>query len=206
VNRRDLVLAVSTQTGVERRQVDSVLLGFTQVVTAVVSKGEPVSISGFAKFVKVDRPARMGRNPQTQEPVRIKASKKARITPLKGFKDAVVKTSLAPKLERGVWPPAPAGAKKTTAKKSTAKKSTAKKSTAKKSTGAAKAGARKTARKSTAKKSTAKKSTTKRATTRKAPARKTTVRKTTTRKAPARKTTARKTTTRKATARKTAKR
>jgi DNA-binding protein HU-beta len=206
VNRRDLVLAVSTQTGVERRQVDSVLLGFTQVVTAVVSKGEPVSISGFAKFVKVDRPARMGRNPQTQEPVRIKASKKARITPLKGFKDAVVKTSLAPKLERGVWPPAPAGAKKTTAKKSTAKKSTAKKSTAKKSTGAAKAGARKTARKSTAKKSTAKKSTTKRATTRKAPARKTTARKTTTRKAPARKTTVRKTTARKTTARKTAKR
>jgi DNA-binding protein HU-beta len=189
VNRRDLVQAVSTQTKIERRQVDSVLLGFTQVVTAVVSKGEPVSISGFAKFVKVDRPARMGRNPQTQEPVRIKASKKARITPLKGFKDAVVKTTLAPKLERGVWPPAPAAAKKSTAKKSTAKKSTAKRSTAKKSTGAARAGARKsTAKKSTAKKSTAKKSTTKRATTRKAPARKSTARKT-----PARKTTARKT-------------
>jgi DNA-binding protein HU-beta len=194
VNRRDLVQAVSTQTGVERRQVDSVLQGFTQVVTAVVSKGEPVSISGFAKFVKVDRPARMGRNPQTQEPVRIKASKKARITPLKGFKDAVVKTSLAPKLERGVWPPAPAAAKKSTAKKSTAKKSTAKKSTAKKSTGTARAGARKsTAKKSPAKKSTAKKSTTKRATTRKAPARKTTARKTTARKTTARKTTARKT-------------
>jgi DNA-binding protein HU-beta len=204
VNRRDLVQAVSTQTGVERRQVDSVLQGFTQVVTAVVSKGEPVSISGFAKFVKVDRPARLGRNPQTQEPVRIKASKKARITPLKGFKDAVVKTSLAPKLERGVWPPAPAAAKKSTAKKSTAKKSTAKKapakkstakkstakkSTAKKSTGTARAGARKsTAKKSPAKKSTAKKSTTKRATTRKAPARKTTARKTTARKTTARKT------------------
>ena len=74
MNRRDLVQAVSTQTGVERREVDTVLLGFTQVVTAVVSKGEPVSISGFAKFVKVDRPARMGRNPQTQEPVRIKTA------------------------------------------------------------------------------------------------------------------------------------
>ena len=194
MNRRDLVLAVATQTGVERRQVDEVLLGFTRVVTAVVSKGEPVSISGFAKFVKVDRPARMGRNPQTQEPVRIKASKKARITPLKGFKDAVVKTSLAPKLERGVWPPAPAAAKKSTAKKSTAKKST----------GAAKAGGRKsTAKKSTAKKSTAKKSTTKRATARKAPARKTTARKTTARKSTARKTPARKTTARKTTGRKT---
>jgi DNA-binding protein HU-beta len=185
VNRRDLVQAVSTQTSVERKQVDTVLQGFTQVVTAVVSKGEAVSISGFAKFVKVDRPARMGRNPQTQEPVRIKASKKARITPLKAFKDAVVKTSLAPKLERGVWPPAPA-AKKTTAKKTTA---------AKRSIGAAKAGARKsTAKRSTAKKSTAKRSTAKRATTRKAPARKAPARKTTARKTTARKTTARKTT------------
>jgi DNA-binding protein HU-beta len=188
VNRRDLVQAVSTQTGVERRQVDSVLVGFTQVVTAVVSKGEPVSISGFAKFVKVDRPARMGRNPQTQAPVRIKASKKARITPLKGFKDAVVKTSLAPKLERGVWPAAPAAAKTSAAKKTTAKKTTARK------TGAGKAGARKTtAKKSTAKKATTRKAPARKTTARKAPARKTTARKTTARKAPARKTTARKT-------------
>ena len=103
MNRRDLVQAVSTQIGAEHKEVDKMLKGFTDVVTAVVSKGEQVSISGFAKFVKVDRPARMGRNPQTQQPVRIKASKKARITPLKSFKDAVVKTSLAPKLERGVW-------------------------------------------------------------------------------------------------------
>jgi DNA-binding protein HU-beta len=169
VNRRDLVQAVASQTGVERREVDTVLKGFTDVVTAVVSKGEPVSISGFAKFVKVDRPARMGRNPQTQQPVRIKASKKARITPLKGFKDAVVKTSLAPKLERGVWPPAPA-AKKATAKKATAKKATAKKATAKKAT------ARSPARKTAAKKATAKRPAAKRPAAKKAPARKATTR------------------------------
>lgn len=142
MNRRDLVQAVSTQSGVERKDVDDVLKGFTDVVTAVVSKGEPVSISGFAKFTKVDRPARMGRNPQTQQPVRIKASKKARITPLKGFKDAVAKTSLAPKLQRGVWPLAPAAekaaAKKTTAKKTTAKKTTATKGPGRKTTTAAK--------------------------------------------------------------------
>jgi DNA-binding protein HU-beta len=169
VNRRDLVQAVSSQTGVERKEVDNVIKGFTDVVTAVVSKGEPVSISGFAKFTKVDRPARMGRNPQTQQPVRIKASKKARITPLKGFKDAVVKTSLAPKLERGVWPPAPpakkAAAKKSTAKKSTAKKAAAKKSTARKSaSGSSKRSSTKRppTKKATAKKSTAKKSTARR--------------------------------------------
>ena len=171
MNRRDLVQAVSTQSGVERRDVDSVLKGFTDVVTAVVSKGEPVSISGFAKFTKVDRPARMGRNPRTQQPVRIKASKKARITPLKGFKDAVVKSSLAPKLERGVWPPAPA-AKATAKKTSAAKKTTAtKKTTAKKAS----------SRTSTAKKATTKRPATKRPATKKTAAKKTTARKATSR-------------------------
>jgi len=185
VNRRDLVQAVSTQSGVERKDVDSVLKGFTEVVTAVVSKGEAVSISGFAKFVKVDRPARMGRNPQTQQPVRIKASKKARITPLKGFKDAVVKTSMAPKLERGVWPPAPpakkAAAKKTTATKTAAKKAPAKKTTAKKSTAK-----KTTATKAPARKSVAKRTTAKRAPAKKAPAKKAPARKSVARKAPAR--------------------
>jgi DNA-binding protein HU-beta len=215
VNRRDLVQAVSTRSGVERKDVDAVLKGFTDVVTAVVAKGEAVSISGFAKFVKVDRPARMGRNPQTQQPVRIKASKKARITPLKGFKDAVVKTSLAPKLERGVWPPAPAPARKAAATKTTAAKSTAaKKTTAAKSTAAKKTTAAKStaAKKTTARKTAAKQTTAKKtATARKTATRKTAAKKTSaaTRpaakrpatKAPAKKTTARKTTARKTTAR-----
>lgn len=155
MNRRELVNAVATQTGMERRDVDTVLKGFTDVVTTVVSKGEPVAISGFAKFSKVDRPARMGRNPQTQEPVKIKATKKARITPLKAFKDAVVKPSLAPKLARGVWPPAPTkkAAAKTTAKKTTAKKTAASRGPATKST--AKKSTTKSATRATAKKATA---------------------------------------------------
>lgn len=159
MNRRDLVNAVANHTGRDRKEVDEVLKGFTDVVTTVVAKGEPVAISGFAKFVKVDRPARMGRNPQTGQPVRIKASKKARITPLKGFKDAVITPSQAPKLTKGTWPPAPApakpakkaAAKKTTTTRATAKRAPARKTAAtRKSTGtrksaASRAPARKTA-------------------------------------------------------------
>jgi DNA-binding protein HU-beta len=126
VNRRDLVNAVANHTGRDRKEVDEVLKGFTDVVTAVVAKGEPVAISGFAKFVKVDRPARMGRNPQTGQPVKIKASKKARITPLKSFKDSVMAPSTAPKLTKGTWPPAPAPAKKTATKAPAARKTAAK--------------------------------------------------------------------------------
>jgi len=106
MNRRDLVKAIAAHTEVDVKTVDAVVKGFTDVTTAVVSKGEPVAITGFAKFAKVERAARMGRNPATGEAIKIKASKKARITPLKGFKDAVMTPSQAPKLAKGVWPPA----------------------------------------------------------------------------------------------------
>jgi DNA-binding protein HU-beta len=104
MNKRELAKAVAVQADVELRTVATVLDGFTDVVTAVVSKGVPVAIPGFAKFVKVDRPSRMGRNPATGESIRIKASKKARITPVKAFKDAVLAPATAPKLKKGVYP------------------------------------------------------------------------------------------------------
>jgi len=154
MNKRELAKAVAVQSDVELKTVVTVLDGFTDVVTAVVAKGqEPVSIPGFAKFVKVDRPARMGRNPATGEAIRIKASKKARITPVKAFKDAVLAPAKAPKLVRGAYPTldtavaaagkstAPAAAKAparkaTTARKAPAKKATARKAPAKKATAA----------------------------------------------------------------------
>jgi DNA-binding protein HU-beta len=104
MNKRELAKSVAVQSDVDLKTVVAVLDGFTDVVTAVVSKGEPVAIPGFAKFVKVDRAARMGRNPATGESIRIKASKKARITPVKAFKDAVLAPSTAPKLKKGAYP------------------------------------------------------------------------------------------------------
>jgi DNA-binding protein HU-beta len=156
LNRKELVNAVAAHAGHEVREVDNMLKGLTDVITGVVSKGEQVAISGFAKFAKVERAARMGRNPATGEAIRIKASKKARITPLKAFKDAVMNPSQAPKLGKGVWPPQPGGAK-AAAKKGPAKKGPAKKAAAKRV-----APGKSTARKSTARKSTARKSSAKR--------------------------------------------
>lgn len=145
MNRRELVAAIAAQTDTNKRDVETIVQGFTDVITAVVSKGEPVAISGFAKFTKVERKARMGRNPATGEQIKIKASKKARITPLKGFKDSVLTPAQAPKLAKGVWPPAPAPAKPARAK--AAAKPAAKTTRAK---AAAKPAARATAAKTTA--------------------------------------------------------
>jgi DNA-binding protein HU-beta len=136
MNRRELVLALAERSELDRKTADAVLVNLVDIITEKVSKGEPVMISGFAKFARVDRKARMGRNPQTGEPVKIKASRRARITALKTFKDAVL-TGKAP-------------AKKAPAKKAAVKK-TAKKAPAKK------AAVKKTAKKAPAKKTTAKK-------------------------------------------------
>ena len=133
MNRKELVNAVAVHTGLEPRDVDKAMKGMTEVIEAVAAKGEQVTISGFAKFARVDRPARMARNPATGEPVKVKASKKAKITPLKAFKDSVMSPSAAPKLTKGVWPPAPKSG------------GTAKAAPAKKAGAAAKAPAKKTA-------------------------------------------------------------
>ena len=134
MNRRELVNAVAAHIGKDSRAVDEALRGMTEVITGVVAKGEQVAISGFAKFAKVERSARMGRNPATGEAIRIKASKKARITPLKGFKDAVMNPAQAPKLAKGVWPagPAAAPAKKAATRAPAKKAATARKAPARK--------------------------------------------------------------------------
>lgn len=156
MNRRELVQALMERLDSDRKTVEAHLNAFVDTITDAVAKGEAVAVSGFAKFARVERAARMGRNPSTGEPMRIKASRKARITPLKAFKDAVL-TGKAPAKKA---PAKKAAAKKPAAKKPATKKAPAKKATTKKApakkTAAKKAGAKKTgARKTAAKKSTA---------------------------------------------------
>ena len=103
MNRRELVNAIAAHTDNEPKTVDAVVRGFTDVVCATVAKGDPVVLTGFAKFAKIQTKARMGRNPATGEAIKIKASKKARITPLKAFKDSVL-SGKGPKLNKGVYP------------------------------------------------------------------------------------------------------
>ncbi len=124
MNRRELVAELAERLEIDKRTADTGLQAFVDIVTDTVASGEVVAISGFAKFARVERAARMGRNPQTGETIRIKASRRVRVTPLKAFKDAVL---------TGKRPAKKAAAKKTVAKKATpAKKAVAKKTVARK--------------------------------------------------------------------------
>lgn len=90
MNKTQLIAAISEETEYTKADVKAILEGFESVVVSSCQSGEPVSWSGFAKFARVDRPSRMGRNPATGETIKIKAKSVAKITPLKAFKDAVL--------------------------------------------------------------------------------------------------------------------
>jgi DNA-binding protein HU-beta len=174
LNKRDLAAAIAERTGREKRDVEALLNEFVATVTDTVATGEPVVLTGFAKFIRVQRGPRMARNPQTGAPVKVPAKKAARITPLKAFKDAVIagkpaKKAAAKKTVAKKAPAKKAVAKKTVAKKAPAKKAVAKKTVAKKTVARkapAKTVAKKAPAKTVAKKAPAKKTAAKRATAR----------------------------------------
>jgi DNA-binding protein HU-beta len=142
VNRSQLLNKLAEVNDWSRKEADAALTSLVDIITGTVAAGEDVAISGFAKFRRIDRPARLARNPATGETVKVKAKRVARITPLKNFKDSVLS---------GKAPAKKAPAKKTAAKKTAAKKTAAKKAPAKK-TAAKKAPAKKTAKKAPARK------------------------------------------------------
>ena len=114
MKKRELIQAVALHTGLSPKDAAKAVEGTIDVILANVAKGEVVNLSGFAKFAKIKRKARTGRNPATGATIKIPAKTVAKITALKGFKDIALGAAPAPKLN--TKPAAPV-AKKAPAKK-----------------------------------------------------------------------------------------
>jgi nucleoid DNA-binding protein len=71
-----LLQSVADHLGVKKSEAKALVEGYTDVVKAYVMKGAKVKIGDIGMIMIRARKARMGRNPQTGEPVKIKASKK----------------------------------------------------------------------------------------------------------------------------------
>jgi len=144
MNKAQFIAALAPHfNGSKKEAAHAVDIVFDTIVRNM-SAGNDVMINDFGKFKKVDRKARMGRNPFTGETIKIKASKKARFLPAKALKEIIAgdrKLGPAPKPEpKAVAKPAakPAAKKAPAKKKATAKK-VAKKAPAKKKPAAKKA-------------------------------------------------------------------
>jgi len=137
VNKAELVEAVAARLDGSKKAASDAIEAFLDVVAGAVAKGDKVSITGFGTFSKSDRPARTGRNPQTGEAVKIKATSVPKFKAGADFKAVVSgkkKAAAKPAAKKAAAkkPAAKKAAAKPAAKKPAAKKPAAKKAASKK--------------------------------------------------------------------------
>jgi DNA-binding protein HU-beta len=90
MTKAQLVERLAKTGGVTKREAGEVLNSLVSTIVSSVKKGDPVKIPDLGTFKKVHSKARVGRNPQTGEEVKIPARKKVRFTVAKSFKDSVL--------------------------------------------------------------------------------------------------------------------
>lgn len=73
MNKAQLIDAMSKETNLTKKDVESVLNSFVNQVSNALSKKEKVQLVGFGTFETRERAARTGKNPQTGEPLNIPA-------------------------------------------------------------------------------------------------------------------------------------
>ncbi len=89
MNKTELIAAIAEQAELSKKDAEKAVKAFVDVVTEELKKGEKIQLVGFGTFEVTERAAREGRNPQTNEPMSIPASKAPKFKAGKALKDAV---------------------------------------------------------------------------------------------------------------------
>ena len=91
MNKSDLIEHIAKEADLSKASAARALDAFVSGITETLKQGSEVSLVGFGTFAVADREARTGRNPKTGEAIKIAASKTAKFSAGKAFKDAVNK-------------------------------------------------------------------------------------------------------------------
>ena len=90
MTKSQFVTKLAEKTGLSKKQIDIVVNEMVTLITTSVKKGEAIKVPNLGSWRKRRTSARMGRNPQTGEPIKIPARTKVRFTVAKSFKDTVL--------------------------------------------------------------------------------------------------------------------
>ena len=91
MNKSELVEAMAKKADLSKKDAAAALDAFTETITGALKKGDKVTLIGFGTFEVAKRAAREGKNPQTGEKIKIKASKAPKFKAGKALKDTVNK-------------------------------------------------------------------------------------------------------------------
>ena len=86
---RNIADRLSEMHEVPKRQANEMLTQVVEMIAKSLKKGDKIRLTGLGILQVRKRAARMGRNPQTGEPVKIKASKKIAFRAAKDLKDSI---------------------------------------------------------------------------------------------------------------------
>jgi DNA-binding protein HU-beta len=89
MTKAELIDAVADQTKVTKADAERVIGAFFDIVTTSAKKGDKVAWPGFGSFSTSKSKARVGRNPQTGEAVKIAASTRMKFTASSTLKAAL---------------------------------------------------------------------------------------------------------------------
>lgn len=89
MNKGELIDAVASKTGESKSSVGEVIDATLDTITSAIKSGDKVTFTGFGTFERRHRKARVGRNPQTGEEVKIQAANVPAFKAGKSLKDAV---------------------------------------------------------------------------------------------------------------------
>jgi DNA-binding protein HU-beta len=90
MTKSQFVAKLAENSGIPKKQADTVLTKMVDMIIGSVKKGDVVKIPNLGAWRKRKTSARMGRNPQTGEPIKIPARVKVRFSVAKSFKEAVL--------------------------------------------------------------------------------------------------------------------
>ncbi len=89
MTKTEIIEQMTQDAGVSKAVAEAAFRSCIDSITNSLKKGQEVTIVGFGTFSVASRAARTGRNPQTGEPIEIKASQVPRFKPGKILKEAV---------------------------------------------------------------------------------------------------------------------
>lgn len=89
MNKTELISAVTKESNLKKHDVEAVIEALTNTIMSEVAKGEKVQITGFGSFERRERSERTVRNPKTQEPMVVPASKAPSFSAGAVFKEKV---------------------------------------------------------------------------------------------------------------------
>lgn len=89
MNKAELIAQVANRAGMTRKDAEVAVTSVIDIITEKLKDGEKVQIVGFGTFEVKERAERIGRDPRTNEEIKIEASRAPAFKAGKVLKDAV---------------------------------------------------------------------------------------------------------------------